>query len=124
MSERERSKQAESVPEGRRRVEQELLGGVLDFDREIGRLEALGDETRFTILYLTAAEDGVKSGELADLLDRHQQDLYFHLNKLESAGLVGKQRADDGTRLYELTPLAEQFVPSLFESIRDRAEAV
>ena len=124
MSKRERSSETETVPEGRRRVEQELLGGVLDFDREVGRLEALGNETRFTILYLTTMEGGLKSGELADLLDRRQQDLYFHLNTLESAGLIGKRRADDGTRLYELTPLAEQFVPSLFESIQHRAEAV
>lgn len=107
-----------------RRIEEELLDGTLDLDREVERLAAIGERTRFTILYLVAAEGEIRSGELADLLDRKQNDLYHHLNALEDAGLVGKYRADDGTRIYELSPLAEQVVEPVFDAIGERAEAV
>ena len=83
----------------------------------------MAEPTRFVLLYLLASEGQVPSGELADLLDRRQNDLYHHLNTLEDAGLVGKFR-EGSTRVYELTPLAERFVPQIFDSIRSRAEAV
>jgi len=83
----------------------------------------MGEPTRFTLLYLLSQEGQIGSGELADVLDRRQNDLYHHLNTLEDAGLVGKFR-DGQTRVYELSPLAEAFVPQLFEAINDRAEAV
>lgn len=115
---------AEERTEARQRVESELLNDALDLDREVDRLEAIAEETRFTILYLLAAEDSLHSGELADLLDRRQNDLYHHLDRLESAGLVGKYRADDGGRVYELSPLAERLVRPVLDSIRERASAV
>lgn len=104
------------------RVESELLGDALDFEREVARLDAMGDKTRFVILYLLAEEGRMQSGDLADALDRHQNDLYHHLNVLEDAGLVGKFR-DGRSRVYELSPLAEGFVPGVFDSIRARADA-
>jgi len=110
--------------EARRRVEEGLLNETLSFDREIDRLKAIGEETRFIILYLMAAEGEIHSGELADLLDRQQNDLYHHLDALEDAGLVGKYRADDGGRVYELSPLAERMVTPIFDAIRERADAV
>lgn len=82
-----------------------------------------GEPTRFTILYLLAEEGQLRSGELAELLERRQNDLYHHLNTLEDAGLVGKFR-DGGSRVYELSPLAEGFVPKIFDAVRTRAEAV
>ncbi|WP_132058722.1 ArsR/SmtB family transcription factor [Halorussus amylolyticus] len=121
MSEREVTK--DDCSEGRARVESELLGGVLDLDREANRLAVMGEPTRFVVLYLLAKDGQVRSGELADQLDRRQNDLYHHLNTLEDAGLVGKFR-DGSSRVYELSPLAEQFVPSVFDSIGDRAETV
>jgi len=108
----------------RRRVEAGLLDDTLSFDREIDRLKAIGEETRFTILYLVAAEGAIHSGDLADLLDRRQNDLYHHLDALEEAGLVGKYRADDGGRIYELSPLAERMVTPIFDAIRERAASV
>jgi len=128
MSEREaevtdRSEAANARPEGYRRVESELLDGSLDLDRESERLKAMGEPTRFTLLYLLSREGRIESGELADTLDRRQNDLYHHLNTLEDAGLVGKFR-DGKARVYELSPLAEAFVPQLFEAIGERAEAV
>lgn len=110
--------------EARRRVEAELLNDALDFDREIDRLDAIAEETRFTILYLLADRGSLRSGELSELLDRRQNDLYHHLDRLESAGLVGKFRADDGGRVYELSPLAEQLVRPILDSMRERASAV
>lgn len=124
MSQSEVEEEREEWTEARQQVETELLNDMLDFDREVERLRAIGEETRFTILYLVAAEDEIHSGELADLLDRKQNDLYHHLNRLEDAGLLGKYRADDGGRIYELSPLAERMVEPIFDSIRGRAEAV
>lgn len=121
MSEREVATDERSDAQGR--VESELLGGVLDLERETERLSAMGEPTRFVLLYLLAEEGQLRSGELADLLDRRQNDLYHHLNTLEDAGLVGKFR-DGDSRVYELSPLAEQFVPTVFDSIRERAQAV
>lgn len=110
--------------EARRRVEAELLNDALDFDREMDRLDAIAEETRFTVLYLLAARGSLRSGELAELLDRRQNDLYHHLDRLESAGLVGKFRADDSGRVYELSPLAERLVRPILDSMRERAGAV
>lgn len=121
MSEREIT--ADERPEGIRRVHGELLDDTLDLGREAERLKTMGEPTRLTLLYLLAEEGRLESGELARLLDRRQNDLYHHLNTLEEAGLVGKFR-ESGTRVYELSPLAETFVPRVFEAISERAEAV
>lgn len=121
MVERERT--SDELPEGIERVRSELLADSLDLDREVERLRAMGDPTRFTLLYLLAEEGNVESGALADSLDRHQNDLYHHLNVLEEAGLVGKFR-NGRNRVYELSPLAESFVPQLFETIGERARSV
>lgn len=69
-----------------------------------------------------AALGRVESEPLADALDGHQNDLYHHLNVLEDAGLVGKFR-DGSSRVHELSPLAEGFVPGVFDFIRARADA-
>ena len=123
MSERTRESTDETRAPGYERVERELLGGTLDLDREAARLASMGEPTRFTLLYLIAQAERIESGELADALDRRQNDLYHHLNRLEDAGLVGKFR-DGDARVYELSPLAETFVPQVFDAISERAEAV
>lgn len=119
MSEREIA--ADAAPPGIERVATELLGETLELDREVERLRAMGEPTRFTLLYLLAEEEQLESGELATLLDRRQNDLYHHLNTLEAAGLVGKFR-DGDSRVYELSPLAEGLVPAVLETVRERAE--
>lgn len=119
----EREVTPEERCEARERVAEDLLDGTLDLEREANRLAVMGEPTRFTILYLLTEEGRLRSGELANRLDRRQNDLYHHLNTLEEAGLVGKFR-DGHSRVYELSPLAEQFVPAVFDSIRDRTETV
>lgn len=121
MSEREVPTNGRTAAE--ERVESELLEDALDLEREANRLSVMGEPTRFTILYLLAEEGQIRSGELAAQLDRRQNDLYHHLNALEDAGLVGKFR-DGGNRVYELSPLAEGFVPQIFDAINARAGAV
>lgn len=120
MSEREIEN--DERPAGVERVREELLGDALDLEREVARLDAMGEKTRFVILYLLSKEGQLPSGELADMLGRRQNDLYHHLNTLEDAGLVGKFR-EGGSRVYELSPLAEAFVPDVFDSIHERAVA-
>lgn len=118
MTERERVRDEPSAAIAR--VQEELLGGSLDLDREVARLDAMGERTRFVILYLLASDGELTSGDLADLLDRRQNDLYHHLDTLEDAGLIGKYH-EDGDRIYELSPLAEAMVPGVFDSIRQRS---
>jgi len=120
MSEREATKDEQS--EARERVEEELLRGTLDLNREAERLSTMGEPTRFILLYLLTEEGRIQSGELADQLNRKQNDLYHHLNTLEEEGLVGKFR-EGNDRIYELTPLAEAFVPRVFDTIKSRSEA-
>ena len=125
MSERTRDAANETVdsrPPGYERVESELLNDTLDLEREVERIKSMAEPTRFTLLYLLAEENRLDSGELADAVDRRQNDLYHHLNTLEDAGLVGKFREGD-SRVYELSPLAETIVPQLFEAIGERARA-
>ncbi|NGM70868.1 winged helix-turn-helix transcriptional regulator [Natronolimnobius sp. AArcel1] len=121
MSERE--VQTNNRTTAQERLDSQLLNETLDLEREANRLSAMGEPTRFTILYLLAEEGQLRSGELADLLERRQNDLYHHLNTLEDAGLVGKFR-EGGQRVYELSPLAEGFVPHIFDTVSARAEAV
>jgi DNA-binding transcriptional ArsR family regulator len=121
-SERTRETQADGQRSlARERVETELLGDVLDFDRELGRLEAVAGEVRFPILYLLAGEDGLSSGELADLTGRKQRDLYHHLDTLEETAL-GRKRTRDGSRFYELSALGDRLIEPLFETLRERAD--
>ncbi|THE65024.1 ArsR family transcriptional regulator [Salinadaptatus halalkaliphilus] len=119
MSEREA--QTDERSPARKQIEATLLEDTLDLEREANRLDAMGEPTRFIILYLLAEEGQLDSGELAALLERRQNDLYHHLNTLEDAGLVGKFR-DGGNRVYELSPLAEGFVPHIFDAVGARAE--
>jgi len=121
MSEKEAV--ADSTPEAVTRVREELLGDSLSLDREVERFDAIGERTRFIILYLLAEEGRLRSGDLAELLDRRQNDLYHHLNTLEDAGLIGKFR-EGGSRVYELSPLAKRFVPDLLDAIADRGSPV
>lgn len=119
MSEREVVDEEEQPP-GVRRVNRELLGGSLDLEREVDRLAAMGDPTRLVILYLLTREGKLRSGELADQLDRRQNNLYHHLDALEDAGLVGKFKDDKG-RVYKLSPLAHTLIPQYFEAVESRA---
>lgn len=118
------AEEVDDRPEAYRRIEEDLLGDTLDLDRELDRFKAMAERNRFTILYLLAAEGELRSGELASLLDRGQNDLYHHLRRLEDAGLVGKYPADDAGRIYELSPLAEQLYQPILDVIRQRANAV
>ena len=119
MSQRERTRDERTL--AGERVRDELLGENLDLDRETERVKMLGDPTRFTILYLLATDGETTSGKLATTLDRQQNDLYHHLNKLEDTGLVGKYPEGDN-RVYELSPLAEELVSGVIDSIRSRAQ--
>ena len=119
MSQREKTRDEGTI--AGERVRDELLGENLDLGRDVERFKMVGNPTRLIILYLLATDGETTSGELAKVLDRQQNDLYHHLNELEDAGLVGKYIEGDN-RMYELSPLAEEFVPNIFDSIRSRAQ--
>ena len=119
MGQREKAKNGRTL--AGERVRDELLGDNLDLNRETERFKMLGDPTRFIILYLLATDGETTSGDLATALDRKQNDLYHHLNKLEDAGLVGKY-PEGNNRVYELSPLAEELVTGVVDSIRGRAQ--
>lgn len=68
------------------------------FDDYLAMQDAIGDRTRFLVVYLLAHDDPHTSTRLADRVGVRPNTLHYHLNKLEDVGLVRKQReATNGT---------------------------
>ncbi|RDZ37770.1 MULTISPECIES: helix-turn-helix transcriptional regulator [unclassified Haloferax] len=71
---------------------------VLTLDEYLDMQAALGDRTRFTLLYRLVNFGERSPKALAEALDVQANTLHYHLNKLVDAGLVEKRKrsqADD-----------------------------
>ncbi|QOS11503.1 ArsR family transcription regulator [Haloferax gibbonsii] len=71
---------------------------VLTLDEYLDMQAALGDRTRFTLLYRLVHFGERSPKSLAEALDVQANTLHYHLNKLVDAGLVEKRKrsqADD-----------------------------
>ncbi|ADE04952.1 ArsR/SmtB family transcription factor [Haloferax volcanii] len=71
---------------------------VLTLDEYLDMQAALGDRTRFTLLYRLVHFGERSPKALAEALDVQANTLHYHLNKLVDAGLVEKRKrsqADD-----------------------------
>lgn len=66
----------------------------MEIETAITRLSALAQETRLAIFRLLVVEGafGLRAGDLADRLKVAAPTLSFHLNQLESAGLLHSRR--------------------------------
>jgi DNA-binding MarR family transcriptional regulator len=77
--------------------------------------DAIGDRTRFLVVYLLANDDPHTSAQLADRVGVRANTLHYHLNKLEDVGLVRKRReAVNGTDVrdthYEATDAGREIL--------------
>ena len=83
--------------------------GLIDLDDEM--LEALGDSTRRRIMR-ELEEQPMYPAELADRLEADPQRIYYHIRKLEDAGLIIRDREESvsgGTATY-YRPASNGFV--------------
>lgn len=77
---------------------------VLSLSEYLAMQRAVGEETRYQVLTELLAEGESSATELADSLEIPSNRLHYHLDKLESVGLVAnrkhKQRGADGLYSY------------------------
>ena len=85
---------------------------VLSLSEYLAMQRAVGEETRYRVLSELLVEGESSASELADSLDVPSNRLHYHLDKLESIGLVAnrkhKERGADGLySYYTATALGE-----------------
>jgi predicted ArsR family transcriptional regulator len=85
---------------------------VLSLSEYLAMQRAVGEETRYRVLSELLVEGESSASELADSLDVPSNRLHYHLDKLESVGLVAnrkhKERGADGLySYYVVTALGE-----------------
>jgi len=85
---------------------------VLSLSEYLAMQRAVGEETRYRVLSELLVEGESSASELADSLDVPSNRLHYHLDKLESIGLVAnrkrKERGADGLySYYVVTALGE-----------------
>ena len=85
---------------------------VLSLSEYLAMQRAVGEETRYRVLTELLAEGESSATELADSLKVPSNRLHYHLDKLESMGLVAnrkrKERGADGLySYYTATALGE-----------------
>lgn len=121
MATQDRGEAADDVderPPGRAALDAEFFDGdgVASLSDYLDQLDAMAEETRFTVLYLLADRGELPLSELERLLDRESNALHHHLRTLLRTGLVErrKRRVDDRRRsFYRLTAPGEDLVEPL-----------
>lgn len=85
---------------------------VLSLEEYLAMQRAIGEETRYRVLTALLAEGELSATELAETLEVPSNRLHYHLDKLESVGLIAnrkrKERGADGLySYYAATALGE-----------------
>ncbi|WP_256686810.1 ArsR/SmtB family transcription factor [Halococcus qingdaonensis] len=85
---------------------------VLSLEEYLAMQRAIGEETRYRVLSALLAEGELSATELAEVLEIPSNRLHYHLDKLESVGLIAnrkrKERGADGLySYYAATALGE-----------------
>ena len=75
---------------------------VLNFEEYLAMQKAIGNETRFRILYALKTQSEISVNQLRDSLGIQPHTLHHHLNKLCDVGLVQnrKRKTPDSDALY------------------------
>ena len=78
------------VDDGREDVLAELLpeDSVLTLDEYLDMQRAIGNETRFRILYVLKERGDLSASDLKEVLGLEANNLHYHLDKLVDVGLV------------------------------------
>jgi ArsR family transcriptional regulator len=75
---------------------------VLDFEEYLAMQRAIGNETRFRILYALTGQGEMNANQLKESLGMRSNNLHYHLDKLCEVGLVQnrKRKTPDSDDLY------------------------
>ena len=75
---------------------------VLKLEEYLAMQDAIGNETRFRILYALKQQGEMSANQLKEALDMRPNNLHYHLNQLCDVGLVQnrKQNTPDSDGLY------------------------
>lgn len=75
---------------------------VLKLEEYLAMQDAIGNETRFRILYALKTQGEMSANQLKELLGMRPNNLHYHLDKLCDVGLVQnrKQKTPDSDGLY------------------------
>ncbi|EMA40260.1 MarR family transcriptional regulator [Halococcus morrhuae DSM 1307] len=85
---------------------------VLSLEEYLAMQRAIGEKTRYRVLSELLAESELSATELAETLEIPSNRLHYHLDKLETVGLIAnrkrKERGADGLySYYAATALGE-----------------
>lgn len=102
---------------------------LLGLDEYLELFEEIAERNRFAVLYSLRAEGKLSATELGEALDRNENGLHYHLNRLVEAGLVEnrKQAKPDAEGLYsyyELTGLGADLIDAATGFIREERGAL
>ena len=98
---------------------------VLSLDEYLAMQRAIGDRTRFEIVYRLVHGGSASPTELNDVMEIDDSTLHYHLNKLVEVGLVEKRKRTERTSgglytYYRATILAEALLEHGVEELLRR----
>ena len=71
---------------------------ALKFEEYLAMQNAIGNETRFRILYALKTQGEMSANQLKDALDMRPNNLHYHLDKLCDVGLVQNRKQNTPDR--------------------------
>lgn len=117
----------DDAPDGGPADPEDLLpeGSVLSFEEYVAMQKAIGDPTRFKLLYRLRNEGPSSATELGDALDVAGNPLHYHLDMLVDVGLVENRKRNTPDRdglysYYRATALGEGLLDHGVEELMRR----
>ena len=102
-----------------------LDSAVFDVERYVRQLDAMGNPTRFAVLYALARDGEMPRKRIEAHTDRDGNTLQTPLDVLEERGLTRKRRDPDDKRrrLYRLTDSGATLMDAVLSKMEDDAAA-
>lgn len=72
---------------------------ILTFEEYLAVQRAIGNETRFRVLYRLKRDGAMSAKELREALDLRRNTLHHHLDTLADVGLVENRKRNERSRL-------------------------
>jgi len=112
---------------GEARLRDEFFAGprIATFEDYLEQLATIANSTRFVICYLLYEDGDTTYNELNDATDKVGNALNYHLDTLQTAGLItqSKQRVDSQERsIYSLSILGQKLIEPIIELIVEEGD--
>lgn len=109
------------------RLRDEFFAGprIATFEDYLEQLATIANSTRFVICYLLYEDGDTTYKELSDATDKVGNALNYHLDTLQTAGLItqSKQRVDSQERsIYSLSILGQKLIEPIIELIVEEGD--